>query len=91
MGAFLAGICGAGLVVAGIFSMDPPPDYPVGSVVPEQPTWHGQVHGYAPFAVFLSLTALSFVLARRFAQRPECVDGRGTASLPAFSCRPRLP
>jgi hypothetical protein len=63
----LAGVCGMGLLVAGTFSMDPSPGYPVGSTVPEHPTLHGQIHGYAPFIVFLSLVALSFVLARRFA------------------------
>ncbi|MEW9531773.1 DUF998 domain-containing protein [Microbispora sp. NPDC049125] len=63
----LAAVCGAGLIVAGLFTMDPSPGYPVGGTVPAHPTVHGQIHGYAPFAVFLSLAALSFVLARRFA------------------------
>ncbi|GIF47901.1 uncharacterized protein DUF998 [Asanoa ferruginea] len=66
----LAGICGVGLLVAGIFSTDPTPGYPVGGIVPEHPTLHGQIHGYAPMAVFLSLAALIFVMARRFAKDP---------------------
>jgi hypothetical protein len=66
----LAGICGFGLLVAGTFSTDPARGYPVGSTVPEHPTLHGQIHGYAPMAVFLSLAALTFVLARRFATEP---------------------
>jgi hypothetical protein len=66
----LAGVCGAGLLVAGVFSMDPSAGYPVGSTVPAHPTVHGQIHGYAPFVVFLSLAALTFVLARRFAAEP---------------------
>jgi hypothetical protein len=66
----LAGSCGVGLLVAGTFSMDPSPGYPVGSTVPEHPTLHGEIHGYAPIAVFLSLTALTFVLARRFGGEP---------------------
>lgn len=70
MAPILAGVCGVGLLVAGTFSMDPSPGFPVGSTVPAHPTLHGQVHGYAPMAVFLSLAALTFVLARRFATEP---------------------
>lgn len=70
MAPVLAGVCGAGLLVAGTFSMDPSPGYPVGSTVPDHPTLHGQIHGYAPMAVFLSLAALTFVVARRSAEAP---------------------
>jgi hypothetical protein len=62
----LAGVCGAGLVLAGLFTMDPSAGFPVGVTPPAEPTLHGQIHGYAPFAVFLSTAALAFVLARRF-------------------------
>lgn len=67
----LTGICGAALVWAGVFTMDPAPGWPVGGTGTPHPTTAGQLHGYAPIAVFLSLAALAFVMARRFSADPR--------------------
>ena len=63
-------ICGygLGLIVTGLFLVDPgegfPPGTPDGLPVL---SWHGAVHAVAPPAAFLSLVGVCLVLARRFA------------------------
>ncbi|HEV2661413.1 MAG TPA: DUF998 domain-containing protein [Ktedonobacteraceae bacterium] len=57
-GPILFGLFGLGLIVAGLFVTDP---------LNGPPTLHGAVHNYVTLVVFLSLIAVSFVLARRFA------------------------
>jgi len=68
-GPILLAVQGAGLVVAGIFRLDPvdgfPPGTPAGT--PTSMSWHAIVHNIGGSLAFLSLTAGCFVLARRFA------------------------
>lgn len=59
-------ISGAGLVVAGVFSQDPAPGYPVGAVVGAATT-HGTIHVIAAFVIILALAADAVALAWRFA------------------------
>jgi hypothetical protein len=61
---------GLGLVLTGVFTIDPGLGYP--PVAPQNGpiNWHGQIHDLAGALLFGSLTAVSFVLARRFADDP---------------------
>lgn len=66
----LISMLGLGLILGGIFAIDPGLGYPQGT--PQGPvTWHGQVHDLAGALVFGSMTAVCFVLARRFAGDPH--------------------
>lgn len=62
---------GLGLVLAGVFPIDPGLGYPPGTAHNAQVTWRGQVHDLAGALVFGSMTAVCFVLARRFADDPR--------------------
>lgn len=62
----LKAVSGAGLVVAGVFSQDPAPGYPVGAVVGAATT-HGTIHVIAAFVIILALAADAVALAWRFA------------------------
>jgi hypothetical protein len=65
----LIGVFGVGLVAGGVFVADPAFEFPPGTPpgAPEQLTWHGIAHGFAPLVAFLALTVACFVFARRFA------------------------
>jgi hypothetical membrane protein len=69
-GPFLLGIYGLGLLVAGVFVTDPSLGYPPNPPTSALHTVHGMIHGLAGLAVFTSLAAASFALARRFAGNP---------------------
>jgi Protein of unknown function (DUF998) len=80
-GPILLAILGAGLVVAGIFRMDPGDGFPVGTPAgtPTSMSGHAIVHNVAGSLAFLSLIVACFVLARRFAdagQRRWATYGR---------------
>lgn len=68
-GPWLIGVFGISLVAGGVFLADPafgfPPGTPDGA--PDQLSWHGILHAFAPLVGFLSLIAACFVFARRFA------------------------
>ncbi|MEV4756091.1 DUF998 domain-containing protein [Micromonospora sp. NPDC049559] len=67
----LAAVCGLALITAGVFTMDPTPSYHPDGPVPDEPTPHGTIHGFMPFALYLALAALACVLGRRFAAEPS--------------------
>ena len=71
-GPALIAVFGAGLVVSGVFAMDPALGYPPGAPagVPHAPSAGHQVHDLAGLAVFLSLPAAALVLAGRFRASP---------------------
>lgn len=56
---------GSGLVLSGVFTMDPVHGYPKGSLpgASGTPSWHGSLHDFAGFVVFASLPAAILVLA----------------------------
>jgi hypothetical protein len=68
-GPLLIGVFGVSLVAGGVFVADPalgfPPGAPAG--IPDQLSWHGLLHGFAPLIGFSALIASFFVFARRFA------------------------
>ena len=62
----LISLLGLGLILGGVFAIDPGLGYPPGTQ--QSPvSWHAQVHDIAGAMVFGSTTAACFVLARRFA------------------------
>ncbi|MER7417505.1 DUF998 domain-containing protein [Micromonospora peucetia] len=67
----LVGIFGAGLVAAGLFTMDPEHGFPVGT--PDGPvdrmSWHGVVHSTAATVAFTALAISAIVLAVRCVRR----------------------
>ncbi|MDO3700940.1 DUF998 domain-containing protein [Micromonospora sp. C28SCA-DRY-2] len=67
----LVGIFGAGLVVAGVFTMDPEHGFPVGT--PDGPvarmSWHSVVHSAAAATAFTALAVAAIVLAVRCVRR----------------------
>ncbi|MFC9970830.1 DUF998 domain-containing protein [Spirillospora sp. NPDC127200] len=67
----LVGIFGAGLVAAGVFTMDPEKGFPVGT--PEGPvaqmSWHGIAHSAAAAVAFTALAVAAVVTAVRCARR----------------------
>jgi hypothetical protein len=65
---------GAGLIAGGIFSADPVPGFPAGTVSSEV-TWHGTLHFVAGGIGFLCLIAACFVLAGRVAPLLSRVTG----------------
>jgi Protein of unknown function (DUF998) len=66
----LRGIAGLGLIMDSVFSQDPAPGYPAGTLA-SHPTVHGQVHTLFAFVAIMALAASCFVLARRFAAEPQ--------------------
>lgn len=54
----------------GLFSQDPAPGYPIGTLT-SHPTLHGQVHTMFAVVAIMALAASCFVLARRFAIEPR--------------------
>lgn len=66
------------LILAGIFSQDPVPGYPIGTIAaPNPPTTHAVIHVLATFGAFILRVIWCFVIARRFAIEPRW---RGWAS-----------
>ncbi|MBV8715554.1 MAG: DUF998 domain-containing protein [Chloroflexi bacterium] len=64
-GPVLLGVYGTGLLLAGVFVIDPGNGYPVG--VPAETTLHGTLHTiFGAAAVFLTLPIACFVLSRRW-------------------------
>lgn len=67
----LVGVFGAGLVAAGIFTMDPEKGFPVGT--PEGPvaqmSWHGIAHSAAAVVAFTALAIAAIVMTVRCARR----------------------
>ncbi|MGJ6966750.1 DUF998 domain-containing protein [Streptosporangium sp. G11] len=65
--ALLVGVFGVGLIVAGIFPMDPMQGYPPGAPqgIPGETSWHHQVHDLAALPVFLGLPGACVVAAFR--------------------------
>jgi hypothetical protein len=63
----LFALYGAGLVLGGAFTADPALGFPVGTPdgYPTEWTFHGVVHAFAAPLAFLSLVAVTFVVARR--------------------------
>ncbi|MGI5171026.1 DUF998 domain-containing protein [Spirillospora sp. CA-253888] len=76
----LVGVFGAGLVAAGVFTMDPENGFPVGT--PEGPvaqmSWHGVAHSAAAVLAFTALAIAAIVMtvrcARRRAVRPAVLN-----------------
>lgn len=63
----LVSLLGLGLILAGVFAIDPGLGYPPGTPPQNPVTWHGQAHDLAGVLVFGSMSAACFVFARRFA------------------------
>ena len=63
----LFALYGVGLVLGGAFTADPALGFPVGTPdgYPTEWTFHGTVHAFAAPLAFLSLVAVTFVVARR--------------------------
>ncbi|PDP84946.1 hypothetical protein CQJ94_24725 [Glycomyces fuscus] len=76
----LVGVFGAGLVAAGVFTMDPEKGFPAGT--PEGPvaqmSWHGIAHSAAAAVAFTALAVAAVVMtvrcARRRATRPAVLS-----------------
>lgn len=71
-GPLLLAVFGAGLVLSGMFVMDPMRGYPPGTPagVPARLSWHHNLHDIAGLVVFVALPAAALVLARRFRSAP---------------------
>ncbi|MFB9906693.1 DUF998 domain-containing protein [Allokutzneria oryzae] len=67
------GIFGAGLVSAGLFTMDPENGFPVGT--PDGPvarmSWHSVVHSASAAVAFTALAVAAIVLTVRYARRRQ--------------------
>lgn len=65
----LIGAFGVCVVAGGVFVADPALGFRPGtpSGTPDELSWHGILHGFAPVLAFLSLTVACFVFARRAA------------------------
>jgi hypothetical protein len=73
-GPLLVGLFGLGLVIAGVFVIDPGEGYPLGAPLSGSAlqTWHGWMHAINGLLFFnVVLPAACFVLARRFAADPQ--------------------
>lgn len=72
-GPVLIGLFGLGLLIAGVFVIDPGEGYPQGAPTSGSlQTWHGWVHGINGLLFFnVVLPAACFVLSRRFAATPQ--------------------
>jgi len=72
-GPLLVGLFGTGLVLAGIFTMDPRAGYPADVVAAAPRTLHGTLHGLAGLLCFSSVAAAAIALARRFRGTPWAI------------------
>lgn len=72
-GPLLIGLFGLGLLIAGVFVIDPGEGYPPGALTSGSlQTWHGWIHGINGLLFFnVVLPAACFVLSRRFAASPQ--------------------
>ncbi|MGH8791573.1 MAG: DUF998 domain-containing protein [Stackebrandtia sp.] len=67
-GPILFAVYGISLVWGGVFVADPAFGYPAGTPegAPEQLSWHGMLHGFAPAVSGVAVIVLCFVFARRY-------------------------
>jgi hypothetical protein len=72
-GPWLFGTFGAALVWGGVFVTDPVDGFPPGTPegAPEELSWHGILHTFAPVVAGIAIVAACFVFARRFARQGE--------------------
>jgi hypothetical protein len=89
----LFALYGVGLVLGGAFTADPALGFPVGTPdgYPTEWTFHGVVHAFAAPLAFLSLVAVTFVVAhrlRRDGHRAAAVWSRVTGVLCLVLCIP---
>ncbi|HEU4541286.1 MAG TPA: DUF998 domain-containing protein [Jiangellaceae bacterium] len=65
----LIGTYGVALIWGGVFVADPAYGFPVGTpdAAPEELSWHGILHGFAPAVAGLALVIACIVFVRRFA------------------------
>ncbi|MFI7696647.1 DUF998 domain-containing protein [Nonomuraea sp. NPDC049655] len=85
----LVGVFGAGLVAAGVFTMDPEKGFPAGT--PEGPvaqmSWHGIAHSAAAAVAFTALAVAAVVMSVRCARRrsaPPAVPGAVLSAVAAL-------
>jgi hypothetical protein len=65
-------VLGIAMIAGGVFTVDPALGFPPGApAVPEDPSWHSTIHGFAPPVGFLSLVAALIILGRRFGSRGQ--------------------
>ncbi|MEU3170052.1 DUF998 domain-containing protein [Streptosporangium sp. NPDC006930] len=81
----LIGVFGAGMIAAGVFTMDPENGFPAGTSdgPVAQMSWHGITHSVAAAVSFTALAIAAVVLAVRCARRravPAAI-GNGTAAI----------
>ncbi|WP_248964857.1 DUF998 domain-containing protein [Sphaerisporangium perillae] len=64
----LVGLYGVGLIAGGIFVPDPALGFPPGAPggTPDQFSWHGLLHAFAPPVAFTALVLACLVFVRRF-------------------------
>lgn len=69
----LVRISGIGMILAGVFVMDPADGFPAGTPYgpPAALTWHSYAHFAAGSVTFVSLIAACYVLARHFGRRHD--------------------
>ena len=79
----LVGAFGAGLVAAGVFTMDPENGFPVGT--PEGPvaqmSWHGVAHSTAAALAYTALAIAALVMTLRHARRRAVLPAVGNAAV----------
>lgn len=66
----LKSLLGVGLVMDGIFSQDPSPQYPPGATIASPPTMHGEIHTLFAYLAIISVALSCFALAVRLARTP---------------------
>jgi hypothetical protein len=67
----LRGFVGVGLLIDGILSQDPSPQYPPGAAIPSVPTLHADIHALFAYVAITSVALSCFVLAVRLARTPS--------------------
>lgn len=67
-GPLLIGTYGVGMLAAGLFPPDPLLGFPPGAAagIPAHMSFHAMLHGVGFFVAFVSLTAVTFVFAKRY-------------------------
>ncbi|WP_410872790.1 DUF998 domain-containing protein [Nocardia sp. A7] len=77
----LVGLFGAGLIAAGLFTMDPENGFPAGT--PDEPvaqmSWHSVAHSAAAAVAFTALAAAALVLSVRCARRRAVLPAAASA------------
>lgn len=62
----LVGVSGIGMMLAGVFRMDPGNGFPIGVVTPATMSWHSDLHMLCGTVSFAALIAACFVLGRHY-------------------------